>query len=107
MTAPISDRTQSAVEHLRALGWTLIPPLPAGLPQPAAGQVWHSTKPGSKIKPRTVLKVGAHRAYSWDGDNCVYFSAAGDDPRPKYPRVLSSDGWRSWVSNSLARPVTP
>lgn len=93
---------EKAAEMLRAAGWTVVPPRPAAMPEPAVGQVWVSSKP--RVEPRTIVKIGPARG--WGDRNCVHFTAPSDAPNaPWGPRRLNTEGWNAWVRKSGAVPA--
>jgi hypothetical protein len=94
----------AAVEQLRKMGWTVLPPPAEEIPAPAAGEVWIAPSP--RVEPRTVTKVASHRSYPWAGDQCVYFTVPSDPPDMKWPRVLAPTTWRAWAKKSGARPAS-
>lgn len=94
-----------ALELLRKSGWTCIAPdRPKDvIPDPIEGQVWHSPKP--QIEPRTIVRVGSHRAYPWAGPHCVGYTSRSKPPHPEWgPHTMSPGAWRSWARKSGARP---
>ncbi len=94
----------AAAALLRAAGWTCIPPVSPGdvIPEPATDQVWISPKRG--VEPRTVVRVGSHRAYP--GTVAVFFTTPTRPGGEYGPPALPIKSWEAWVRKSGARPST-
>lgn len=92
---------EAALMVLRTSGWTCIPPRTPedAIPDPAVGQVWHSTRPRGRALPRRVIDVGSNDA--WPGDKCVYWVVDGEIEGG----VLNPRSWRAWVRVHGARPA--
>lgn len=98
----LEPELQSAVERLTALGYTVLRPVAAIIPETTAGQRWVSPSP--KVKARTVVRLGAHYHWPWAEDKCVFFRQDGDaeaDPLHK----MNPKAWGAWVKKSGARPI--
>lgn len=93
---------EEAVALLRSSGWTCIPPKGEGseIPEPAPGQVWHSTKPNGRAQPRKIVKIGPARWYP-DDVQCIYWVGADGGGQPS---ALAPWAWRAWVRKHNARP---
>lgn len=91
--------TQDAVDFLRSIGWTCIPPadLNTPIPQPAKGQVWTTRVP--YIEPRTIISVHpSHGAFR--DPFVVEFST------PKRGATcMGLESFKAWAKKWKVRPV--
>lgn len=98
----LEPELQSAIERLTALGYTVVPPASAAIPDAAAGQRWAA--PSQKVRPRTVIRLGAHHFWPSLGDVCVFFRYDEETEADRL-HVLNPKAWDAWVKKNNARPV--
>lgn len=102
MTTPstVPDTTAWAVDHLRALGWTVVAPNPGvAVPDPAVGQAWTGSTPDGQ--PRVIVKVGGA---PWTAATLVHF-VQGSITGELSLTWLEPHRWAAWVRRTNAHPL--
>ena len=89
--------------ELRLAGWMVRGPRVAAIPDPAAEQVWIATKPGTRIKPRTVVRTALTM---WWSTNVPVRPLHGSRQSGR-TRVAGMWSWAAWVRKNAAVVATP